>query len=184
MRRRATIVLFMGIGIIPTSIVLLRSKWSLIKSQSCKSKMMFQWTPMLLRIMFWIISEGHKYCNPNILMYEVIPNVVTEKDNNFFTSIPLAEEVKIAVFDLNVDGAPGPDGFRGHFYQFFGTLLLLMFSSRSKSFFVWDLFFRLLIQILLCWFRRWRQCPPWMINGQLLWLTFNSKLSLKYWLTY
>lgn len=44
-----------------------------------------------------------------------IPNLAKEDDNDFLCKLPLAEEIKGAVFDLNGDGAPDPDGF-GRFF--------------------------------------------------------------------
>jgi len=36
---------------------------------------------------------------------------------------PLSAEIKDAVFALNGDGAPGADGFGGHFYQTFWDIV-------------------------------------------------------------
>jgi len=41
---------------------------------------------------------------------------VIEADNVKLTSLPLTEEIKGVVFDLNGDGAPCPDAFWGHFF--------------------------------------------------------------------
>jgi len=48
---------------------------------------------------------------------EVIPNLVTDSINNMLTLIPTMEEVHNAVFNLNKEGAPGPDGFGAVFFQ-------------------------------------------------------------------
>lgn len=39
------------------------------------------------------------------------------------TRLPLGDEIEFAVFDLNGDGAPGLDGFGGHFYQTFRDIV-------------------------------------------------------------
>jgi len=58
-------------------------------------------------------------CVQNTLVDETIPSLVSEAENHMLMRFPLHEEFKAAVFDLNADGAPGPDGFGGHFYQTF-----------------------------------------------------------------
>jgi len=55
----------------------------------------------------------------NTLVDETIPSLVTDADNQMLMRFPLHYEIKEAVFALNADGAPGPDGFGGHFYQTF-----------------------------------------------------------------
>lgn len=56
-------------------------------------------------------------CTDNGLTEEVISPEVTDSDNRMLTSLPTWDEVKTAVFGMNVNGAPDPDGFRGFFYQ-------------------------------------------------------------------
>ncbi|VFQ72543.1 unnamed protein product [Cuscuta campestris] len=46
-----------------------------------------------------------------------IPSLLTPADNNLLTSLPSLEEVKEAVWDLNPDSSPGPDGYSGHFLE-------------------------------------------------------------------
>jgi len=58
-------------------------------------------------------------CAHNTLVDETIPSLVTYVDNQMLLSFPLHEEIKEAVFALNADEAPGPDGFGGHYYQTF-----------------------------------------------------------------
>jgi len=48
---------------------------------------------------------------------EVIPNLVDENVNTLLTMLPSHLEIKNAVFDLNTEGAPGPDGFGAYFFQ-------------------------------------------------------------------
>lgn len=56
-------------------------------------------------------------CQCNDLISRIIPNIVSAEDNIMLTNLPSKEEVKNVVFSKNNDGAPGPDGFNGHFYQ-------------------------------------------------------------------
>ncbi|XP_019457612.1 PREDICTED: uncharacterized protein LOC109357999 [Lupinus angustifolius] len=53
----------------------------------------------------------------NSLISEVIPCLVTEAENNYLTCVPSTEEIKGVGFSMNGDGAPGPNGFGGCFYQ-------------------------------------------------------------------
>jgi len=69
------------------------------------------------------IFGNHNACMPNSLISEVILSLVTTDDNFFLTNLPLALEIKTAVFDLNDDGPPGLDGYGGHFYQFFWDII-------------------------------------------------------------
>jgi ribonuclease HI len=48
---------------------------------------------------------------------DVIPKVIDDRLNSILTMLPSPEEIKNAVFDLNKDSAPGPDGFGAFFFQ-------------------------------------------------------------------
>ncbi|MCI27041.1 RNA-directed DNA polymerase (Reverse transcriptase), partial [Trifolium medium] len=50
-------------------------------------------------------------------------NVIDNQLNNLLTMLPSPAEIKAAVFDLNKDGAPGPDGFGAFFYQTYWDLV-------------------------------------------------------------
>jgi len=41
------------------------------------------------------------------------------------TKVSLLEEIKIAIFDLNGDGAPDPNGFSGFFFQLFWDIMVV-----------------------------------------------------------
>lgn len=56
-------------------------------------------------------------CIDNGLIEEVISPEVSDSDNRILTSLPTWDEVKSIVFGMNANGAPGPDGFGGFFYQ-------------------------------------------------------------------
>ncbi|CAL0306454.1 unnamed protein product [Lupinus luteus] len=60
---------------------------------------------------------------PNSLISDVIPQLVTVEDNLMLTSLPSTDEIKGAVFAMNGDGAPGPDGFGGGFFQEFWDIV-------------------------------------------------------------
>jgi hypothetical protein len=50
-----------------------------------------------------------------LLVDEVIPNLVSDSVNALLTMLPSYEEIKNAVFSLNKDSAPGPDGYGAFF---------------------------------------------------------------------
>jgi ribonuclease HI len=58
-----------------------------------------------------------------LLAEEVIPNLVTAETNDLLTVLPSPEEIKQAVFSLNKDSAPGPDGFGAIFYQHYWDIV-------------------------------------------------------------
>lgn len=68
---------------------------------------------------FSSLYASENSCAENDLVDKVIPSLVTFEDNAMLTNIPTLEEVKGALFTMNVAGAPGPDGFGGIFYQKF-----------------------------------------------------------------
>ncbi|KAF5197382.1 hypothetical protein FRX31_013031, partial [Thalictrum thalictroides] len=49
-------------------------------------------------------------------MLSLIPNVITNDENEMLSKIPDAEEIKHAVFTLNALSALGPDGYNGFFF--------------------------------------------------------------------
>ncbi|XP_026383534.1 uncharacterized protein LOC113279031 [Papaver somniferum] len=50
-------------------------------------------------------------------LLEVIPNVVTEEDEQMLDAIPDVEEIKSTIFSMDPDSSPGLDGFSGCFYR-------------------------------------------------------------------
>ncbi|CAJ2648329.1 unnamed protein product [Trifolium pratense] len=67
------------------------------------------------------------FCSNNTLQEpwladEVIPKLITEDINALMTMLPSHQEIKAAVFALNKDSAPGPDGFGAFFFNITGRL--------------------------------------------------------------
>ncbi|KAF1883223.1 hypothetical protein Lal_00030326 [Lupinus albus] len=60
---------------------------------------------------------------PNQLIQSVIPTLVSAEDNIMLSKHPSMEEIRGTVFGLNGEGAPGPDGFGGCFYQQFWDIV-------------------------------------------------------------
>jgi hypothetical protein len=64
-----------------------------------------------------LFCANHAVLQVSLLIDEVIPNVIDTNVNNLLTMLPSSDEIKNAVFGLNKDGAPGPDGFGAFFFQ-------------------------------------------------------------------
>ncbi|MCH81726.1 RNA-directed DNA polymerase (Reverse transcriptase), partial [Trifolium medium] len=59
----------------------------------------------------------------HLLVEEVIPNLISDNVNALLTMLQSHEEIKNAVFSLNKDSAPGPDGFGAFFYQSYWDII-------------------------------------------------------------
>jgi hypothetical protein len=59
----------------------------------------------------------------SLLAEEVIPPLVTDDINALLTVLPSHLEIKSAVFALNRDSAPGPDGFGAYFFQHYWEII-------------------------------------------------------------
>ncbi|XP_019435469.1 PREDICTED: uncharacterized protein LOC109341956 [Lupinus angustifolius] len=71
----------------------------------------------------------------NGLIQQVIPHLLHDEDNYMLTKHPSPEEIKLAVFAMNGDGAHGPDGFGGSFYQQFWDIVGVdVYNSVSQFF--------------------------------------------------
>ena len=81
-----------------------------------------------------IFSVDNNYVTNNMVA-RLIPNLVTTTENDVLCSVPLSSEIKAIVFDLNGDGAPGPDGFGDHFYQTFCDIVENVVVNYVQDFF-------------------------------------------------
>ena len=84
---------------------------------------------------FQNIFGGNNNCISNGMAANVVLLFVSEEDNAALTAMPLLDEKKNALFGLNVDGAPGPDGFRASFYQFFWEIVATDIVCSVQEFF-------------------------------------------------
>ncbi|XP_026410944.1 uncharacterized protein LOC113306193 [Papaver somniferum] len=50
-------------------------------------------------------------------LLQVVPEVLSNGDKFILDSVPSAEEIKVAVNELDPDSSPGPDGFSGWLYR-------------------------------------------------------------------
>ncbi|XP_019465329.1 PREDICTED: uncharacterized protein LOC109363519 [Lupinus angustifolius] len=87
------------------------------------------WSALSLKLSDHVLDYFHNlYASQNTIQHSdlirnVIPMLVTVDDNSMLASIPLNEEIKAAVFALNGEGASGPDGFGGCFFQEFWEII-------------------------------------------------------------
>ncbi|KAF9589386.1 hypothetical protein IFM89_023418 [Coptis chinensis] len=72
---------------------------------------------------------------PNVGLMELIPKLVTDEENANLSEIPTITEIKHAVFNMDANSSPGPDGFQGAFYQTFWDIVGLDVSKAIISFF-------------------------------------------------
>jgi len=70
------------------------------------------------------------------LVEEVIPNIISESTNKMLTMIPTKAEIKNAVFALHKQGAPGPDGFGGIFFQTYWEIVKTDVENAVLEFFI------------------------------------------------
>jgi len=59
----------------------------------------------------------------NGMVEEVIPNLITDRINRILTILPNHDEIHSAVFSLNQDSAPSPDGFGAVFFQKYSEII-------------------------------------------------------------
>ncbi|VFQ99349.1 unnamed protein product, partial [Cuscuta campestris] len=65
-----------------------------------------------------------------------IPCTVTAEDNNSLKKLPSMEEVKQAVWSLNENAAPGPDGFNGFFFRACWDIIKIDLLKACQEFFL------------------------------------------------
>ncbi|MQL99315.1 hypothetical protein Taro_032040 [Colocasia esculenta] len=59
------------------------------------------------------VSQNHAIHNQ---LLHSIPTIISEEDNHMLFATPNDEEIKLAVWNMKGDSAPGPDGFTGNSY--------------------------------------------------------------------
>ncbi|XP_026410646.1 uncharacterized protein LOC113305868 [Papaver somniferum] len=55
--------------------------------------------------------------NIDPVLFDIEHESISVAESAFMDAIPSLEEVRVAVFDLGADSAPGPDGYTGSFYR-------------------------------------------------------------------
>lgn len=120
------------------------------------------------------------HCKQNNLIAETISSIVSDADNRQLISVPQSVEIKAAVFALNGDGAPGPDGFGGHFYQTYWDVVGADVVQSVQEFFITDVLPDNINNNLIVLIPKVPGPRVMGIIGLLHLLIFNSKSSLKF----
>lgn len=61
--------------------------------------------------------------------------MITQDDNEALMVIPNEEEIRMAIFDMDPNSAPGPDGYGGSFYQTCWEIIKSNLVSVAQLFF-------------------------------------------------
>lgn len=84
------------------------------------------------------LFASENVCVDNGLVEKVILDIVSKKDNDMLSKLPTHEEVKAAIFSMNGNGSPGPDGFSGCFFQKFWDIVVLDVFNAVRQIFAQD----------------------------------------------
>lgn len=85
---------------------------------------------------FTSIFSVDNNCVQNDMLDRCVPCLVSDEDSHNLLRLPLRNEIKDAVFDLNEDGAPGPDDFGGHFYHTYWDIIEADVIQSVQEFFI------------------------------------------------
>ncbi|VFQ87962.1 unnamed protein product [Cuscuta campestris] len=64
-----------------------------------------------------------------------IPTVINDLDNQCITTLPLEEEIKAAIWQLNPNSSAGPDGYNGEFFRHFWDIIKAYLISSTHEYF-------------------------------------------------
>ncbi|KAF9621593.1 hypothetical protein IFM89_023167 [Coptis chinensis] len=65
----------------------------------------------------------HHEVHSNSELMSLIPQLVRDEENIVLTAVPTHQEVEDAVFSMEANSSPGPDGFQGIFYLAFWSII-------------------------------------------------------------
>ncbi|XP_026452153.1 uncharacterized protein LOC113352557 [Papaver somniferum] len=66
-------------------------------------------------------NGGDVHIDP--VLFDIEHEIISVAESAYMDAIPSLEEVRVAVFDLGADSAPGPAGFTGSFYRQCGDII-------------------------------------------------------------
>jgi len=72
----------------------------------------------------------------NSLVEDCIPKLVNDYSNNILTMTPTDEEIHNAIFSLNGDSAPSPDGFGAIFFKHYWSIIKSEVINAVQEFFI------------------------------------------------
>jgi len=98
------------------------------------------------------LFNNDSHIQNNGMVEEVIPSLITDRTNSLLTALPTDEEIHKAVFSLNKESAPGPDGFGALFFQTFWDIIKNDVTKVVFQFFKLVGFYPILILTILCLF--------------------------------
>ena len=83
-------------------------------------------------------TERFKYAyrTPRTFPTLGLPAMIIQQDNEILTQLPTAAEIKEALFDINPNKTPGPDGFSAGFFQHYWDLVGGELIKCIKDFFL------------------------------------------------
>ncbi|XP_042497584.1 uncharacterized protein LOC122076339 [Macadamia integrifolia] len=73
---------------------------------------------------------------PHYELLDQIPTIISNEDNAFLDAVPSREEINMAIWDLDADSSPGPDGFPGQFFRSCWDIVENDFCRAVFSFFL------------------------------------------------
>lgn len=111
----------------------------------------------------------------NDMVQEVIPKLITDRINNMLTLLPSFDEIKNAIFSLNKDSAPGPDGFGAIFFQTYWDIINQDVYKVVMQFFTTGWLLPNFNTNISCLFLRLTMQIQWINTGLLLLRISSSK---------
>jgi hypothetical protein len=70
-----------------------------------------------------------------ITLSELVETLITKEENDFLCSIPDECEIFLAISDLGLNKAPGPDGMTSLFYKTYWPIVKISVIASVQSFF-------------------------------------------------
>ncbi|XP_042487034.1 uncharacterized protein LOC122067264 [Macadamia integrifolia] len=77
--------------------------------------------------------------SPHLELLDCIPCIISDDDALYLEAEPSLEEIKKAVWELDPDSSPGPDGFSGNFFRRVWSIVEVDFCKAVLHFFRWGI---------------------------------------------
>lgn len=112
----------------------------------------------------------------------LIQTVISSKDNMHIITLPSEEEVRVAVFSIGRDKAPGPDGFNSNFFQQYWGLLRHDVMKIVQTFFSIGELDPSSNGTFIVLILKKEGGQSWRISARLAYAMYAIRSSLKFWL--